>query len=414
MAILRKKFLRLSDNVKENKCRMLNIKLVPAEYGDCLWISVCEDKTCNILIDGGTKKTYQNFIKTEIQHFKEVGQSLNLMICTHMDYDHIGGLIEILKNEDEKFIKNIWYNGLLQTVNSKYYSLPENEYSTRDNKILDEIISKGVISNEEKEIGINEGMSLGVLIEDKKIPLNKVVGGKALSTEHISDVIKLERGIFIRILGPSKENLERVENVWKKEMIHRNYCFRISNKIKLTEAFEYQLETIKLFYANEKILVNQVEELEKYMGNLDVVDNSETNGSSISFILEYKDKKYLFLGDSIIDESILNNIKKAVGYNYRFAAIKLPHHGSRYNISLDFIKRYSADEYYCLTNSERFGHPDLEVLATIICNDSRHKKLIFNYPISKAQFLNKNEWKEKYNYEIIMGNGNHIIERIFE
>lgn len=103
-----------------------------------------------------------------------------------------------------------------------------------------------------------------------------------------------------------------------------------------------------------------------------------------------------------------------MGFKYRFSAIKLPHHGSRYNITHDFINRYSADEYYCLTNSVKYGHPDLEVLATILCKDSKFKKLIFNYPIDKAYFLNKKEWKQKYNYEVIIGDGKTMVERMFE
>ena len=47
-------------------------------------------------------------------------------------------------------------------------------------------------------------------------------------------------------------------------MVARNYSFRVSDKIKLMEAFEYQMERIKKFYSNEKTKVSQIEELEKY------------------------------------------------------------------------------------------------------------------------------------------------------
>lgn len=43
------------------------------------------------------------------------------MICTHMDNDHIAGLVEVLKNEDRKLIDQIWYNGFLQIVDEKFY-----------------------------------------------------------------------------------------------------------------------------------------------------------------------------------------------------------------------------------------------------------------------------------------------------
>ncbi|MEQ3068367.1 MBL fold metallo-hydrolase [Thomasclavelia ramosa] len=377
-------------------------------------LSIGKENQYNILIDGGLSKTYQKYIKSQIQHIKEKRQKIGLLVCTHMDNDHICGLIQVLKEMNSDFIDNVWYNGFLQIVNSRFYSQKENSFTDRDNKILDEIISQGVVSDAEQEIGINEGMSLGVLIEESKIPLNLVVEGRAICSELVENRYEIATNIFITVLGPSINNIIELEDHWKKEMVSRNYMFRVSDKIKLTAAFEYQIERIKSIYTNESFKICENEDLTKYIGDLSERDESIVNRSSISFILEYNDKKYLFLGDTVIDKAILKNIENVVGFEYRFSAIKLPHHGSRYNITHDFISRYSADEYYCLTNSIKYGHPDLEVLATILCKDSKFKKLIFNYPINKAYFLNKEEWKEKYNYEVIIGNGKTIVERIFE
>ena len=393
---------------------MLSIKLFPAEYGDCIMVSVGKEKPYHILIDGGLSKTYQKHIKSEIQRIKEMEQKIGLMVCTHMDNDHICGLIQVLKETSSDFIENIWYNGFLQIVDRPFYSQKEDKFTDGDNKILDEIISQGMVSDREQEIGINEGMSLGVLIEENKISLNSVVEGQAICSELIPDRYEIAPNIFITVLGPSKNNIIDLREYWKKEMVSRDYMFRVSNKIKLTEAFEYQMERIKFEYSEESFNISENEDLEKYVGELAERDGSIVNRSSISFILEHNDKKYLFLGDTVIDESILKNIETVVGFEYRFSAIKLPHHGSRYNITHDFISRYNADEYYCLTNSVKYSHPDLEALAVLLCKDSKLKKIIFNYPIDKAHFLDKEEWKEKYNYEIIMGDGKNIVERMFE
>mgnify|MGYP004510477475 FL=1 len=393
---------------------MLSIKLVPAEYGDCIIVSVGKECQYNILIDGGLSKTYQKHIKSEIRHIKEKEQKIDLIICTHMDNDHISGLIQVLKQTNRDLIRNVWYNGFLQIIDSPFYSQKEDRFTDKDNEILDEIISQGIVSDEEQEIGINEGMSLGVLIEENKIPLNSVVEGQAICSELIPDRYEIAPNIFITVLGPSKNNITDLEKYWEKDMVSRNYMFRVSNKIKLTEAFEYQMERIKSLYSNESFNVSESEDLAKYICELTERDGSIVNKSSISFILEYNDKKYLFLGDAVIDEAVLKNIENVVGVEYHFSAIKLPHHGSRYNITHDFINRYSADEYYCLTNSVKYSHPDLEVLAAILCKDFKFKKLIFNYPIEKASFLDKEEWREKYNYEIVIGDGKNILERKFE
>ena len=48
------------------------------------------------------------------------------------------------------------------------------------------------------------------------------------------------------------------------------------------------------------------------------------------------------------------------------------------------------------------------------CKDIHLKKLVFNYPIDKAYFINKTEWKEKYKYDVIIGDGETVMERVFK
>lgn len=79
-------------------------------------LSIGKESQYNILIDGGLSKTYQKHIKSEIQHINDIGQKIGLIVCTHMDNDHICGLIQCLKEVNSDFIENIWYNGLLEQM----------------------------------------------------------------------------------------------------------------------------------------------------------------------------------------------------------------------------------------------------------------------------------------------------------
>lgn len=392
---------------------MLSIKLLPAGYGDCILLSTDDKKPVNILIDGGLAKTYNEFIKKEMAYILQLNQKLNLVICTHIDNDHISGLVELLNNSYYRLIDSIWYNGLIQMIDSKYYSKDEDKFTEWDNKIIDKIISEGVVSDEKKEIGISSGLSLGVLIDDKNIALNTITSGKLIYD--LIDIGKYEisENMYISIIGPSLNAINELECYWKNKMVAKNFMFRIKDRIKMTEAFEYQLRRIKLSYAPESFKISEKDDLKDYIGDLSEVDSSIINKSSISFILEYNEKKFLFLGDAVVDENLLANIKKYVGNEYHFAAIKLPHHGSRFNISHEFIRRYTADEYFCSTNSEKFNHPDLQAISALICENPKFKKIIFNYPIKKALFLNNSDWMNKYNYDTVIGNGVNIVERKF-
>ena len=86
---------------------MLSVKLLPAGYGDCILLSTDDAKPVNILIDGGLAQTYDDYIKKEAAHILELHQKLNLVICTHIDNDHISGLVELLNNKYSKLIDSI-------------------------------------------------------------------------------------------------------------------------------------------------------------------------------------------------------------------------------------------------------------------------------------------------------------------
>jgi beta-lactamase superfamily II metal-dependent hydrolase len=62
----------------------------------------------NLLIDGGENRDHSKKI---ISYFKSLNITPDIIICTHLDKDHIGGLRDVLK-EYHKDIKSIWVHRL--------------------------------------------------------------------------------------------------------------------------------------------------------------------------------------------------------------------------------------------------------------------------------------------------------------
>jgi glyoxylase-like metal-dependent hydrolase (beta-lactamase superfamily II) len=95
------------------------VKVLKAAHGDCIFIQgVFDDgKHKNILIDGGPSKVYK-YLKYEGELYKELenirgkNQVVDLLILTHVDDDHIGGLLSAFKNGEllEKLTKKVWFN----------------------------------------------------------------------------------------------------------------------------------------------------------------------------------------------------------------------------------------------------------------------------------------------------------------
>lgn len=196
-------------------------------------------------------------------------------------------------------------------------------------------------------------------------------------------------------------------------MVKSNFTFKVNDQIKLAQSYEFILMNhLNMYYKGIENISCQ-SDLMRYVGKLDAIDQSVVNNSSICFVVSYNGKNCLFLGDCVTDSDLMEQIESKFGFEFHFEAIKLPHHGSRYNITNEFIKRYTADEYYVSTNSKIFDHPDIECLASIICLNEKYKEIIFNYPISIAEILDNQEWKKKYKYDLVVGDGKKVVERSY-
>ena len=139
-------------------------------------------------------------------------------------------------------------------------------------------------------------------------------------------------------------------------------------------------------------------------------DTSKSNGASIAFVLEYKNKKLLFLGDSH-EDIIMKGLKryKENGKTLKFDIVKVSHHGSIKN-NFKWIEDIVVDNYLISTNGEKHNHPSKEVIAKILKVNKLKKTLYFNYPVDIVNDIRKEKLKEKYNYSIVVGNENSSLQ----
>ena len=81
----------------------VNIKVLQAREGDCIFITISDDdKSYIIMVDSGVKSTYQykdkgnricnGPLKDEIDELRKNQRFIDLVILTHVDDDHIGGI----------------------------------------------------------------------------------------------------------------------------------------------------------------------------------------------------------------------------------------------------------------------------------------------------------------------------------
>lgn len=373
----------------------VEIEVLPANEGDCILITI-EKEDIHILIDGGTAETYRNYLKTRLIQLKNEGKVIDLLIVTHIDNDHIGGIIELLKENgsdmDAKIIriKNIWHNSYRHLQFDKNQTLGKSEKS-----ILNKIIANGEVSlnynlGKSSPISAIQGTTLAGLIFEGCYHWNEQSEGQAIINNGIN--YQFGKECFISVLKPNISDLEKLGQKWKRDLKKSKYSFVFSEDKLFDDAFEYYCRCMpidgngnneKICYSNHNTKEMTIEEISREPMS---EDNSITNRSSISVIIRYRNKKLLFLADNIADDVLEYLSQEDRGYSL----VKLPHHGSANNISDDFVECIESDTYLVSTNSEKYNHPDIETLAKIACKRTEYvKRIYFNYKIDKVAYFEK-------------------------
>lgn len=313
----------------------MKIKFLPAFNGDSIIVSFkdSEDKNRNILIDGGTPRTYQRTLKEELENLVK-NDVIDLLIVTHIDDDHIGGIKELYQDTslDRSFIKNVWFNS--GNLISDYFKQDRDE--TREVNIL---------LNDQTDMSVNQGVTLEkALLAD---------GQWSQSLIKVSDPI-LFFGLKITVLSPSEKGLKKLNKKWQTEiesstnMSHEHDDFSISISKLLERKF--------------------------------VQDKAVPNGSSIAILIENIEGKALLLGDS--HPSVVIDSLKNLGYSnqnkLKVDVVKVSHHASKGNTKKELLSLIECEKYVISTDGTKHGLPDKEAIARIIGHNS-NCKLYFNY-----------------------------------
>ena len=382
----------------------ITLFVFPALNGDSLLVSYGANEKKHILIDCGYISTYNTYIKKELLEIASNNECLEKLIITHIDSDHIWGAIPFLKDNQERFIeiKEVWHNTFRHLLNGS-----ENEENSlnKDKKTVQKILSKGYFNNESKngenQISAKQGTTLGALLLKGDYSWNSDFNNKAVCIENKKTVnIDLESQIIL--LSPNKEKIDNLKTFWDNELTKYDLKYSKEAESLYDDAFEMLLTWIKESQAKgiQAISSNKIQ-MEELLASIPIEDKTPTNGSSIAFILKIKEKKLLFLADShprLILKSLLKYQSEGV---INFDSIKVSHHGSFNNISLELLEKIDSQVYIFSTNGNRNNHPDKETIAHIVGRNTEfERKLFFNYKTVNSEYFNNEDWMRKYNYSI--------------
>ena len=369
---------------------MMRIELLPALNGDCILVEYTSQHF--ILIDGGYVDTYQKYLLPRLKEIAAEGGVVDLIVVTHIDGDHISGIIKLLEDDELPIeMHSIWYNGYRHVQSIVNVSEVEETFVHRN--ICKESLLPGI-----KPISAKQGCSLSALINKKGLQWNAPVDGGTLmapKTIPLGDAV-------IHILSPNEEDIENLCKFWKKRLIKDGLLSKAHSIEYWDDAFEFSLSQDKPGFRFHEKKVLKTYDLLKVAEEPYEPDKSAANGGSISFVLEVEGKRVLFLGDAHSDtiEASLKMLYGEKNMPCHFDAVKLSHHGSYNNSSPDLLGMIKSEHWLVSTNGDKYNHPDMPTMAHIITKNSKGM-LCFNYRLPICDELCKAEYHKNYDFEVV-------------
>src|SRR5262245_29171361 len=176
---------------------MINVELLPAERGDCILIEYGEGSPPNnrVLIDGGPANNglYAGVRDQliDVPTSPDGRRHFDLLVVTHVDSDHIEGVIQLLQDEELACaFDDIWFNGW---------------------KHIEPLEPGATVSL----LGPAQGEFLGALLAKQGLPWNKRFKGGAIITDGPQlPERKLRGGMKITLLSPTVNDLKRLAREW--------------------------------------------------------------------------------------------------------------------------------------------------------------------------------------------------------
>ena len=331
---------------------MSRIHILPVKYGDSFVIECNKEGNRGIVvIDGGpTGCGYELF-----EIINEIGTP-DLMVLTHYDDDHIGGLLQYLdscRDESRVPAKEIWANcaGYVELAAQKTTSAKQ---GVRLSVLLDEMArTRAMIWRDDIEEGFICNYPFAC----------------------------------IEVVSPTNDVRHFV--IEKQEQEGRKM---LKAEPKSNDDLEMPLDKLAAHKPDKPNLCKQ---------------NELANASSISLILSCDGLTFLLLGDSYPQnvEAYLRNKGFSEDYPLIVDYVKVSHHGSKNNTSNELLNIVKCNNYIISTDGGNgsSNHPDRIALAHILCHSKRDRTetvhLFFNHKLDVIEsngtpFFNEDEDKE--------------------
>ncbi|MCP4608449.1 MAG: MBL fold metallo-hydrolase [Planctomycetes bacterium] len=387
---------------------VLNVAFLDVLHGDSI-VATFDDngkKAC-IVVDGGETKAAAKRLAAYLKH--ERVETIDLLIATHIDADHVNGLVNLLKHESSR--SNSWNKGRQKCI--RYYWGPRADPNwTPETKVARPVRGKGIKSNRETMTFITQSVGQNQTLND--LVEQHIVDTDNMYYPSLQDKppLRLFKKVKIELLAPDLQILD--SEIKKKAMSVVN----MSALGGMAGNSNANRGLLKL-----QDLVHMVDLNAEHMAE---IAKRTANNQSIVIKLTPKStrsKKWSFLltGDAEHESCEMMMRTASVKRKLRSRVLKVPHHGSVNGINKSTFKKIQP-HYSIVCVGQKHGLPDGETLNLV--KSKKNSKLFCternNYAKKPGPCLKKRRCVRKtksafrsLRFEINLGTGSERI-RVFK
>jgi beta-lactamase superfamily II metal-dependent hydrolase len=322
------------------------VRALPARFGDCLLVQWGSPPRA-LMIDAGVGKTYTESIAGALARCRSDGvRRLELLVVTHLDRDHIGGVEQVVKKRAAHGlpIADVWFNGAPH--------IPRDPVRLRS---------------------VEQAEALGRTLQEQNLPWNAAFGGKPvrLPSRGAPAVREFDGGLRVTVLSPDLAQLRRLAKIWPQAV---------------RSAESPELEIAVRGVSTRRPPVALPIDLKTLAAKTFAEDTSEANGSSIALLIEHEGRAVVLTGDAY-PSVVLKGWRRLVadrGEAPRVDVLKLSHHGSHTNTSPALLRALKPKRVLISTDGSAYGHPHAETLAWAI-KAIECIELVFNHDNEYSQ-----------------------------
>jgi hypothetical protein len=323
----------------------IRIEVLPARLGDCLLVECLRESgpPWRMLVDGGPPDTWP-VLDARLRRLPPEDRHIDVAVVTHVDSDHIGGMIPFLTSDHAETVRDYWFNG------GSHLPGAGTERSIEQGESLAATLT-----------GVDAGHALAWNKAFDSGPVHTAEG--AGFTE-----VRVRNGPTVTVLSPTGKRLESLAKAWAKA---------------LEEARRGAEREVA---APEEL--GPLADLQSLAGEDSDADTSVPNGSSIALLVEHRGASVLLGADAFgsVLEAGLRGLAAARGQEaIAVDAFKLPHHGSKGNVTTSLLRAAPARHYLVSSNGDIFGHPDDAAVARVVLEAPRGATLWFNYRNARTE-----------------------------